>query len=214
MYHESHTPGRGKGLAHDISLCYADYMKWAKPGKNQLLTHQTAYKIYQDILLSLESYHDDSTVAKFFLPEELGDHCKSVSASFAFALSSPDATLEEIYDSKLYYLYYLTMMYGTQIYLKEHALRTHHAYYVIEKDALRIEAIKNKVTELLCGEYSVDPASNMVMGLYKNQIHETKQKVQKEIMEVGYSAEDFDRCLHSSLMFGYLFAREMIYIKD
>jgi hypothetical protein len=185
-------------------------MKWAKSDKNRLVTHQTAYRIYQDILLSLESYYDDSFVSKFFLPDEINEHCKQVAASFALILYSPELTMEEVADSRIYYLYYLTMMYGAQIYLKEHGISTNHAHYRIEQDIQKIEELKNIVTELLSEEYVITPAATIVMDLYKEQIASTKKKAAMHIPGKKFLTEDFDRCLHGALIWGYFFAQEMV----
>jgi hypothetical protein len=197
-------------IAEKIMLCYAEYMRWEKPGKDILLTHQTAYRIYQDILLSLESYYDDSFTAKFFLPEEISIHCKSVAASFTLLLYTPEPTIDDILNSRMYYLFYLTMMYGAQIYLKERGLATYHAGYKIETDEEEIEKIKNSVTDSMGDTFSITPEASMVMDLYKEQVSATTKRESLQIQSSTFQEKDVDRLIHGSLVFGYLFANEMI----
>ncbi len=185
-------------------------MKWTKSDTHRLVTHQTAYKIYQEILISLETYYHDSFVTKFFLPEEISEHCKPVAASFSLILYSPELTMEEVAQSRIYYLYYLTMMYGAQIYLKEHGLANHHSGYHIEKDEVKIERMKSMVTELLGSEYRITPAAGIVMDLYKEQIAYTKKGSYMLIPGKDFKEDDFDRYLNGALIWGYFFAKEMV----
>jgi len=187
-------------------------MKWTKSDKDRLITHQTAYKIYQEILISLETYYHDSFVTKFFLPEEISEHCKPVAASFSLILYTPELTMEEVSESRIYYLYYLTMMYGAQIYLKEFNLANNHLAYDIEKKEEKIERIKDRVTELLGNEYRITPAAGIVMDLYKEQLAYTKKGSYMDISGKSYSGEDFDRYLNGALVWGYFFAKEMVRI--
>lgn len=185
-------------------------MKWTKSDKDRLITHQTAYKIYQEILISLETYYNDSFVTKFFLPEEISEHCKPVAASFSLILYSPELTMEEVSESRIYYLYYLTMMYGAQIYLKEYGLVNHHVSFSIEKDGEKIEQMKNMITELLGGEYHISPAAGIVMDLYKEQLAYTKKSSYMHIPGKDFREDDFDRYLNGALIWGYFFAKEMV----
>ena len=186
-------------------------MRWTNSEKDSDQTRQNAYRIYQDILLSIETYSDDSFEAKFFLPEEISNHCKAVAASFALVLYSPTLEMKEIYGSRLYYLYYLSLIYGAHIYLKEHALHNDHHPYLIEKDDAKIEEIKNMVTEKLGDGFTLTDEAAVVIELYKQQLSHTKKKVYLEVDGKTFAEADFDRCLHGTLLWGYFFAKEMIY---
>jgi len=101
------------------------------------------------------------------------------------------------------------MMYGAQIYLKEYSMLSNHAYYRLEENEEKIDELKNLVTDLLREDYTITPAAQLVMDLYKEQIDKTARKTYLHIEGKQFKADDFDRCINGALIWGYFFAQEM-----
>lgn len=180
------------------------------PKKESYSTDPMALQVWEDVIYSMDQYTHDSTLSKFFMPEEITLHCKETAAIFAQLHFSPIPTTKEVMKTKLFGLFYLAMTCGVQIYLKERAIFTNYLPYVIQNDLQEIRVAKKKTLKQLEDGVEIFQPITDVLELFMQQLVPTKEKMKRHNKNRDFNEELFDKILPITLIWGYLFAREMI----
>lgn len=180
------------------------------PKKESYSTDPVALQVWEDVIYSMDQYTHDSTVSKFFLPEELTTHCKSNAAIFAQLHFSPIPSTKEVLKSRLFGLFYLSMTCGIQIFLKERAIFTNNSPYLMQTDPKEIREAKRKTLKQLQDGVEIFHPITEVLELFMMQLSPTKEKMKRFNKNRDFNEELFDKLLPITLIWGYLFAREMI----
>lgn len=169
-----------------------------------------AQNIWYTVVDSMDKYTHDSVLSKFYLPEEIIIHCRSVASIFAQIHYAPLLEPEEAYRSRLYTLFLFSMMCGVQIYMKERTVLKDSHYYNILSDKEAVKEAKQKVTKLLFDGAVILETIDQVMNMFLTQLMVIRQKRRFTIKDRLFDEEKFDRFLPASILWGYLFAKEMI----
>jgi hypothetical protein len=178
--------------------------------KEHIQIDPLALQIWEDVVYSMDTYTHDSTVSKFYLPEELTTHCRLVAAAFAQIHYAPIPKTEEIMKTRLFGLFYLTIICGIQTYLKERAIFTGYAPYTIREELSEIRELKNKIMHELEEGVPVDAPLSEVMDLFLHQLTPMKQKIIRQTKSRVFHEDLFDKFLPMILVWGYLFAKGMV----
>ena len=97
-----------------------------------------AVLIAGEIFNLINQYTDDSTVAKFFLPDEIATACYGITAGFTACVYTPTLPPEKTLDSALLSFYYALVTYGFNLYLKERSLKTNASPYILPTEKKQI----------------------------------------------------------------------------
>lgn len=180
------------------------------PSKEEQTIDITVQRIWEDIVYSMDQYTHDSVLSKFYLPEDILVHCRSIANIFAQLLYTPIPSPDEIQKSRLYGMLYLSMTCGVQIYLKERSLTKGYLPYTIQKDEALIRLAKNKVGKLLSEGIKVQPPVSQVMELFIAQLNTEHYIRRFSLRGREFNAEKFENLLPAAIMWGYLFSQELI----
>lgn len=167
-------------------------------------------RMWEDIVYSMDQYTHDSVVSKFFLPEQLTVHCRHMASIFAQIHYAPLLDPEEAKRSRLYALFFLAMTCGVQIYLKEHALFTNNTPYHMKQEKGEIKTIIHNVTKSLFDGVNIHSTTEQIMEVFlKNLV--TPMKLRRlEMKEKTFDLDKFQIFLPATILWGYLFAKEML----
>lgn len=181
------------------------------PKKNEeLQIDSTATSIWEHIVYSMDQYTNDSQFSKFYLPEEIIPHCREAASIFTQVHYAPIISTEESYKSRLYSFFLLSMVCGVQIYLKERSVLNHLKTYAITSDDKEISEAKRKVSRQLFDGAVILDTIDQVMNLFLTQLMMLKQKRRFTIRNHDFDDEKFERFLPASILWGYLFAKEIV----
>ena len=178
--------------------------------KDEFLKDKKAKRIWEEVVYAYNNYTNDSSVSKFFLPEELIVQCRPVAAAFAASLYSPQLAPEEVYSSSAYYVFLLTTIAGVQIYIKERSLANNRSPFIIEKNEEKVLAIKQKSLGALTRGVKLTIAIQQVMRKFLAQFLTKEKKKELAIVDHEFSMEKYDSILATSIIFGYYFSKSMI----
>jgi hypothetical protein len=178
--------------------------------KEQISIDPLSLQIWEEVVYSMDSYTHDSAISKFYLPEELTTHSKLVAAAFAQIHYAPIPTTEQVMKTRLFGLFYLTIMCGIQSYIKERAIFTSYAPYTIQNDPKVIRDLKSKIMHDLEEGVPVEAPLAEVMDLFLNQLTPMKHRITKQTKNRIFHEDLFDKFLPMILVWGYLFAKEMV----
>lgn len=180
------------------------------PSNEEQEIDPTVNRIWEEIVYSMDQYTHDSNLSKFYLPEGILIHCRSAAEIFAQLLYTPIPSKEEARRTRLYGLLYLSMTCGVQIFLKERSLSKPYAPYRIHTDPDLIRIVRNNVGKLLSEGIKVQPPVSQVMEIFISNLN-TEQYVKRlSLRGKEFDAEKFDNLLPAAIMWGYLFAKELV----
>lgn len=170
----------------------------------------TVQRIWEDIVYSMDQYTNDSTLSKFYLPEDILAHCRSAAGVFAQLLYTPIPSKDEVKRSRLFGLLYLSMTCGVQIFLKERSMTKGYVpYRVLQDDAILREA-RNHVGKMLSEGIKVQPPVSQVMELFLEQLSTDHYVRRMSMRGREFNAEKFENLLPAAIMWGYLLSQELI----
>ncbi len=172
--------------------------------------HPIAQIIWEDIIYSMDRFTNDSPVPKFFMPEEISNECRSIAAIFATIHFSPMPSMKRVYRSRLYTLFYFSMMCGVQMYIQERGLFKGNVPYAVQTDKYAIKLAKNKIVKQLMDGVKVFSPIDEVLELFLKQLSPLKEKIERYTKDTHFDGNLFDTFLPAALVCGYLFAKEMI----
>ncbi|GEM_PF-1764688 len=181
-----------------------------QPGKKKLEMDATAFMMYEEISRSINEYTHDSAEPKFFLPEPLIDHCRTIAAAFAAELYDPPLEDKRIFESVPYSSYLLTTIFGAQLFLKERSIAKNRAPYHIETDPQKTLEAKKNALEHLKKKRKINASVEQVMDKLIDQLRNVEKKVELEDQIGQFEKKKFDLYLYATLMWGYFFAKGMI----
>lgn len=161
-------------------------------------------------MYSMDQYTHDSQFSKFYLPEEIIPHCRESAAIFTQVHYAPIISTEEAYKSRLYSFFLLSMVCGVQIYLKERSVLNKMNSYTVTVDESAIAEAKRKVSRQLFDGAVILETIDQVMNLFLTQLMMLKQKRRFSMKNHEFDEEKFDRFLPASILWGYLFAKEVV----
>ncbi len=169
-----------------------------------------AMRILEEVILSMSQFTSDSAFSKFIPPEEMLLHIRPVAAAFTQLHFTPIPPLRKIYKSHLYSLFYFSIICGIQIYTKYRSIINNHRPYIISLEQTRLRIAKNNVMKELTEGVKVFPPINQVMDIFLSYMV-TKRMIGKlSIVNTNLDIQKFHNFMPVTLMWGYLFAREII----
>lgn len=170
----------------------------------------TVNRIWEDIVYSMDQYTDDSSLSKFYLPEEILIHCRTAASIFTQLLYTPIPTQRQVYKSRAYGLLYLAMTCGVQIFLKERVLTKGYVPYKIVIDNAIIRTARNKVGRILSEGIKVKAPVSQVMELFIEELSREQYTKRMSIKEHDFNEDKFDNLLPAAIMWGYLLTEELL----
>lgn len=180
------------------------------PNTEELAVDQRVLRIWEDIVYSMDQYTNDSSLSKFYLPEEILLHCRKAANVFSQLLYTPIPTPDEVHKTRMYNLLYLSMTCGVQIYLKERSLTKPYAPYHIKATEHDIRLARTRVTKMLSEGVKVQPPVSQVMELIITNLH-TEQYIKRlSLKNREFNIEKFETLLPAAIMWGYLFTKELL----
>jgi hypothetical protein len=180
------------------------------PDTNEQLIDPLASQIWEDAVYAMTQYTHDSTVSKFLPPEELLIYIRPIAASFAMLHYTPLPTMKEIYKSHLYGLFYLSIICGVQMFIQERSYRTKQLPFMIKNDQKTIREAKNSVMKQLSDGIKVFPPINQTMDIFLNHLLTPRRLERLPMQDKEFDSAKFDKFMPVTLLWGYLFAREVI----
>lgn len=180
------------------------------PDQKPQIADPIVVRIWEDIVYSMDQYTNDSVFPKFYLPEILLHHARSTAATFAQYHYMPIPTTKEIYKSRLFSLFLLTINCGIQIFLKERSIMTNYQPYNIITNKETIQSAKQKTTRLIFEGVEILESTDQVMGLMISQIKSPRIVRRLTLTNREFNNEKFETFLPGSMLWGYLFANEMV----
>lgn len=169
-----------------------------------------AAMMYTDISGLINEYTHDSIEPKFFLPEPLIDHCRTIAAAFAAELFTPPLEDKRVFETEQYSTYLLTTIFGSQLFIKERSIAKHRAPYLVETNIQKIHEAKKKALESLKNKEKISFPVEQVMNTLVAKLKQVKKK-EKKGTKKPFSKKNFELYLYTTLLWGYFFAREMIH---
>ena|SRR3990167_5635578 len=169
-----------------------------------------AQTIWHTVVDTMDQYTNDSVLSKFYLPEELVTHCRSTASIFAQVHYAPLLEPDEAYKTRLYTLFLFSMMCVVQIYLKERSMIKNYPYYKIVSNERLVKEARQKVTKLLFDGAVILETIDQVINMFLAQLMVIRQKRRFTIKDKIFDEEKFDRFLPASILWGYLFTKELI----
>lgn len=180
------------------------------PDQEEQVINSTVQRIWEDIVYSMDQYTNDSTLSKFYLPEEIIKHCHNAANIFTQLLYSPIPTPEEAKKTRLYAMIHLAMTCGVQIYLKERSLKKGYSPYKISKDEEVIREARNRIGKILSEGIKVKPPVSQVMELFITQLNTPHYLRRFPLKGYEFNSEKFDNLLPAAIMWGYLLTQELV----
>ncbi len=184
------------------------------PDSNEQLLDPMASQIWEDVVYSMNQFTNDSMTSKFLPPEEMLSAIRPIAASFALLHYTPLPTMKEIYKSHLYALFYLSIVCGIQMFVKERGIRKHNAPYQINADSNTVRDAKNNVMKQLAEGIKVFPPINQTMDIFLTHILTPRRIERLPLHDREFDSAKFDKFMPVTLLWGYLFAREIIIDKE
>jgi hypothetical protein len=180
--------------------------------EDEILQDPIAYRIWCNIILSLDEYTDDSPLARFYMPERLTVHCQPIAAAYTSILYTPPLDLEneEFLQSHAYYIFLLASFFGVHIYLEERAFRTGRAPFAIGTDPEQIDLAKKSALTKLTTPSRVDPVVEQVMDKFLLMIGPATSEEKLTIPNKKISSRKYTNFIPAALFWGYYFASQMV----
>jgi hypothetical protein len=180
------------------------------PKHEKIEADPLAYRIFDEVVYSMDQYTHDSILPKFYLPESYLQHCRSTASIFTQIHYAPLLTPHEAMRSRLFGLLFLSIACGSQTYLKERSIFTNYAPYSIQLDSAVVKDVKNRVTKMLFEGATILETTDQAMKLFLDNLVTPRQVRRLAILNREFDAEKFDRFMPASILWGYLFAKEMV----
>jgi hypothetical protein len=158
----------------------------------------------------MNEYTDDSISSKFLPPEEILIYVRPIAAAFAQLLYTPLPAKKELHKSHIYALFYLLIICGIQMYIKERSITKRQAPYRIELDRRYIREAKTKVMQELTQGIKVFPPLNQVMDIFLSHLITPRRLERLPLKNYEFDSGKFDKFLPVTLLWGYLFAQEIL----
>lgn len=177
---------------------------------DEQISNPAVQRIWEEIVYSMDEYTNDSYLSKFYLPEDILIHCRSSASVFTQLLYSPIPSAEIAKKTRLYSLFYLSMTYGVQVYLKERSISKGYTPYEITKNPELIRLARNKIGRALSEGIKVKSPISQVMDIFLTHLNAHQYIRKFSIKGREFNAEKLDNLLPASVMWGYLTASELI----
>lgn len=169
-----------------------------------------AQRLWDELVISYNSYPSDSSVAKFFLPEELVILCRPVAAAFTSAFYHPALNTKEVYASQAYLLFLLATVCGIQLFLRERALLKNYEPYKLKTKQKEIIKAKEHALFLLNLNSSLPKPAQLVKQKFLIQLSSVRKIHNLELTDKEFYQDRFLPLSESCINWGYFFAQEMV----
>jgi len=180
------------------------------PDQEEQLIDSTVQRIWEDIVYSMDQYTNDSTLSKFYLPEDALTHCHVAATIFTQLLYYPIPSPQEAKKTRLYAMVHLAMTCGVQIFLKERGLKKGFSPYKITTDEVAIRDARNKIGRVLSEGIKVKPPVSQVMELFIAQLNTPHYLRRFSLKGHEFNSEKFENLLPAAIMWGYLLTKELV----
>jgi len=167
-------------------------------------------QLWEEIVYSMDQYTHDSSISKFYSPESILKYCKTDAVIFTQLLYTPIPSKASAQKTNLYRIMYLSMSCGVQIYFKERALLSHVPYGILDTN-LHLRETRNKIGKMLSEGIKVKPPVSQVMELFLLNLNSQKYIQELTLKGREFNTEKFDNLLPAAVMWGYLFAKELVF---
>ncbi len=184
------------------------------PDPNEQLIDPVASRIWEDVVHSMTQFTDDCTTSKFLPSEEVLVHIRPIAAAFALLHFTPLPPLKDIYKSHLYALFYLSIVCGMQMFIKERSIQKGYTPYAIQIDTGIVRIAKHAVMKQLSDGIKVFPPINQTMDIFLTHMLTQRRVERLPMRNFAFDSAKFDKFMPVTLLWGYLFAREIIIDKD
>lgn len=169
-----------------------------------------ALQIWEDVVSSMSQFTHDSNVSKFTPPDEVLHYIRPTAAAFTQLHFTPLPPIKDVYKSQLYGLFYFSILFGTQMYIRQRALIKNHSPYTIRIDPKDIREAKHHVMKQLTEGIKVFPPINQTMDIFLTHILTPRRIERLPLKNSEFDRTKFDKFMPVTLLWGYLFAREII----
>ncbi len=170
-----------------------------------------AVLIASEIFNLINQYTDDSTVAKFFLPDEIATACYGLTAGFTACVYTPALTPEKTLDSALLSFYYALVTYGFNLYLKERSLKTNAAPYILPTEKKRIVHAQNTTLRMTTdGELISTPLADKIIQIITENVEHQMDMKDFHIKKYRINKKKFWDYTKLSMYWGYNFGKELL----
>ncbi len=173
-------------------------------------TENIAFLITQEVIMSMSQFTNDSYFSKFIPPEELLIHIRPIAAAFAQIHFTPLPPMNKIYKSQLYALFYFSIMYGIQIYIKYRSITHDHKPFIITTDQSKLRTARIKAAKELIDGVRVYPPINQVIDHFIKYIITKKMTNKLTIQGLEFDSSKFQSFVPITLLWGYIFVKEII----
>lgn len=180
------------------------------PSNEEQIENPEVQRIWEEIICSMDQYTNDSLLSKFYLPEDLLTHCRGAATVFSQLLYTPIPSSTDTSKTRLYSLFYLTMTYGVQVFLKERSITTGYLPYEITNDPGLIRSARCKVGRVLSEGIKIKPPVSQVMDIFLTELNAHQYIRRFSLKGREFNSEKFDNLLPAAVMWGYLTAGELI----
>lgn len=180
------------------------------PKQENIGTDPIANRIFEEVVCSMEQYTNDSILSKFYLPEHFLKHCRQTASIFSQIHYAPLLEPERAIKSRIFGLFFLSMNCGAQIFFKERSIFTNYSPYSLYSDDEVVKDIKYRVTKMLFDGATILETTDQAMKIFLEQLVTPKQVRRLAVYDHDFDIEKFDRFMPASILWGYLFAKEMI----
>jgi hypothetical protein len=197
-------------MPYRMVLNSLSYLSMRRLPKQNIEIDPIAHRIFEEVVCSMEQYTHDSTLSKFYLPEYFLKHCRDVSSIFAQIHYAPLLEPKKAVKSRIFGLFFLSINCGAQIFLKERSIFTNFAPYSLYTDEKIVKDIKQRVTKMLFDGATILETTDQAMKIFLEQLVTPKQVRRLMIYDHDFDVEKFDRFMPASILWGYLFAKEMV----
>jgi len=169
-----------------------------------------AHRIYEDVVCSMEQYANDSSLSKFYLPENFLHHSRKTASIFAQIHYAPLLEPDKAERSRIFALFFFSMSCGAQIFFKERSIFTNFSPYSLFDDEEVVKDIKRRVTKMLFDGATILETTDQAMRIFLQQLVTPKLLRRLVVRDHDFDTEKFDRFMPASILWGYLFAKEMV----
>ena len=178
--------------------------------KIQRQLEEQATSVSRDIAQLTDQFTDDSSESKFYLPTDVSDPIYIQAGAYASKFYS-NFDIEEIIQTSVFGMFYLSLTYGFQVYLKEHSIKTNSAPFKYITDHEVLELAAKKIFDL--AEKKAIKTTNLADAVFEIFLNNLRRNI--NVREFEFQNDEFNQDLFFtylglSLLWGYSFARLVI----
>lgn len=171
----------------------------------------TAQHIFEDVLRMQTEFTSDSTLSKFFPPDQINEACYIISGALATTLYPSAISFEKIKGSSLHMLFYLAILLGFNTYLKERMYTADMPPFTFLEEKERIDQIRESLFQKATqGALDATSLGEAAITKFYNHLLSSRSTGNFTIDDYEVTSTNFEKYLGAILYWGYNFAKETI----